>query len=94
MLTLTLKFFGSLKTVRMFSAWACISTSWISPGSKASSPFVFSFSLIWFSANAALSAACEAWRAGAGKLETEVIALKGTRYDGGQDSSIATDVDD
>ena len=70
-LTLTLKLVGSLNTVRMASACACMSTSWISPGSRDSSPFAF-FS---FSARAAESAAFDAWRAGPGKLDTEAMMI-------------------
>jgi hypothetical protein len=59
--TLTLKFFGSLKTVRMPSACSSMSISWISPGSMSS--------LLFWSERAALMAAREAWRAGVGRVE-------------------------
>ncbi len=58
--TLTLKFFGSLNTVRIPSAWACMSTSCISPGSNG---LTSSFG-VGLSCKAALSAAldaCKAW---------------------------------
>ena len=63
---MTLKFVGSLNTVRMPSAWACMSTSWISPGSRESSSTVVEAT---WSAKAAESAALEAWRAAPVKVE-------------------------
>lgn len=86
--TLTLKVFGSLKTVRIVSACACISTSnsWISPGSIVESPFddagcfsavSDSFNIVdsGCSAIAALIAAWEACRAGPGREDEEAMLV-------------------
>jgi hypothetical protein len=57
----------------MFSAWATMSTSWISPGSIESG-LTLVFTWRGFSARAEFNAACEAWKAEGGKeLETEAI---------------------
>ena len=74
--TLTLKFFGSLNTVRMVSACACMSTSWISPSSSGASPFAGGV-LTSFSARAEVRAALEACNAAAGRVDAEAMTLSG-----------------
>jgi len=67
--TLTLKLLGSLKTVRICSACCCMSTSWTSPCSADwSASGAGGIGASW-SARAAESAALEAWRAAAGRVE-------------------------